>query len=77
MAAQPPTGIAPRVRVGGSEWFNLLWLGPIGVVLLLVAVAVAEGLGSDPAVQRFIRRYPGTLYSAQVDAATGFPAWPR
>jgi sulfoxide reductase catalytic subunit YedY len=23
-------GIAPRVRVGRSRWFNLLWLMPIG-----------------------------------------------
>ena len=28
-------GIAPRVRVGRSRWFNLLWLLPIGFVLLL------------------------------------------
>src|SRR6185503_8852667 len=47
-------GIAPRVRVGASKWFNLLWLLPIGFVLLLVAVAVAKGLRGDPSVQRFI-----------------------
>jgi len=28
------SGIAPRVRVGRSRWFNLLWLLPIGFVLL-------------------------------------------
>ena len=71
------TGIAPRVRVGRSRWFNLLWLLPIGLVLLLVAVAAAKGLRGDPAVQRFIRRYPGTLYSPRAKAATGFPAWLR
>ena len=53
-------GIAPRVRVGRSKWFNLLWLLPIGFVLLIVAVAVAKGLRGEPAVQRFIARYPGT-----------------
>ena len=37
-------GIAPRVRVGRSRWFNLLWLLPIGFVLLIVAVAAAKGL---------------------------------
>ena len=68
-------GIAPRVRVGRSKWFNLLWLLPIGLVLLLVAVAVAKGLRGDPVIQQFIARYPGTLYSARATAATGFPAW--
>ena len=29
-------GIAPRIRVGRTRWFNLLWLLPIGFVLLLV-----------------------------------------
>jgi thiosulfate reductase cytochrome b subunit len=71
------TGIAPRIRVGRSKWFNLLWLLPIGLVLLLVAVAVAKGLRGDPAIQRFIARYPGTLYSARAKEATGFPAWLR
>ncbi|MGI8881286.1 MAG: hypothetical protein ACR2KJ_12440 [Jatrophihabitans sp.] len=37
-------GVAPRVRVGRSRWFNLLWLLPIGFVALIVAVAVAKGL---------------------------------
>lgn len=37
-------GIAPRVRFGRSRWFNLLWLLPIGFVLLIIAVAVAKGL---------------------------------
>ena len=70
------TGIAPRVRVGRSRWFNLLWLLPIGFVLLIAAVAVAKGLRGDPAVQRFIARYPGTVEHSQ-PATTGFPAWVR
>ena len=37
-------GIAPRVRIGQSRWFNLLWLLPIGFMLLLAAVATAKGL---------------------------------
>jgi methionine sulfoxide reductase catalytic subunit len=41
-------GIAPRVRVGGSRWFNLLWLVPIGFLLLIVAVAIAKGLRGEP-----------------------------
>jgi hypothetical protein len=29
------SGIAPRVRLGRSRWFNLLWLLPIGFVVLI------------------------------------------
>ena len=64
-------GIAPRVRIGRSRWFNLLWLLPIGFVLLLVAVAAAKGLRNMPSVERFIVRYPGTIESASAKANPG------
>jgi methionine sulfoxide reductase catalytic subunit len=67
-------GIAPHVRVGRSKWFNLLWLLPLGFVLLLIMVAVAQGLRDMPSVQRFVARHPGTLPSAQV-AHPGLPWW--
>jgi sulfoxide reductase catalytic subunit YedY len=70
-------GIAPRVRVGRTRWFNLLWLIPLGFLGLLIAVAVAKGLRQDPSVQQFIRRYPGTVESSQPDATTGIPGWAR
>ena len=70
-------GIAPRVRVGRSRWFNLLWLLPIGFIVLLILVAVAKGLRGEPAVQRFISRYPGTLAPSHPQATTGFPVWAR
>ena len=54
-------GIAPRVRVGRARWFNLLWLLPIGFVLLIVAVATAKGLRNMASVQRFIADHPGTV----------------
>ena len=69
-------GIAPRVRIGNGKWFNLLWLLPIGFVLLIIAVAIAQGLRGELAVQRFIERYPGTIAPTGTDATTtGFPAW--
>ena len=67
-------GIAPRVRVGRSRWFNLLWLLPIGFVVLIVAVAAAKGLRNIPSVERFIARYPGTIVSADAQANPGFPS---
>jgi hypothetical protein len=58
-------GTAPHVRVGRSRWFNLLWLLPIGFVVLITAVAVAQGLRKIPSVEQFIARYPGTVVSAE------------
>jgi DMSO/TMAO reductase YedYZ molybdopterin-dependent catalytic subunit/thiosulfate reductase cytochrome b subunit len=66
-------GIAPRVRVGRSRWFNLLWLLPIGSVVLIVAVAAAQGLRHMPSVAAFIARYPGTPPGAR--AGAGFSPW--
>jgi DMSO/TMAO reductase YedYZ molybdopterin-dependent catalytic subunit/thiosulfate reductase cytochrome b subunit len=68
-------GIAPRVRIGRSRWFNLLWLLPIGFVVLIVAVAAAKGLRNMPSVERFIVRYPGTVQSASDRTNAGLPVW--
>jgi methionine sulfoxide reductase catalytic subunit len=68
-------GIAPRVRVGRNRWFNLLWLLPIGFVVLIVAVTAAKGLRSMPWMERFIVRYPGTIETASAKAGPGPPAW--
>ncbi len=66
-------GIAPRVRIGRSRWFNLLWLLPIGLVVVMVAVAAANGLRNMASVERFIARYPGTIDTASADADPGLP----
>ncbi len=71
----PASGIAPRVRVGRSRWFNLLWLLPIGFLALLVAVAAAKGLRNTPAVERFVARYPGTVVPSGAAAHPGLPIW--
>ena len=68
-------GVAPRVRVGARRWFKLLWLLPIGFVLLISAVAGAQGLRHISSVARFIARYPGTIPSATVRAEPGLPVW--
>lgn len=67
------SGIAPRVRVGRSKWFNLLWLLPIGFLLLIIALAVAKELRGLPSVAAFIRKYPGTV--APPNGKLGFPIW--
>ncbi len=69
------TGIAPRLRVGKHRWFNVLWLVPIGFVVLLVGVAAAKGLRAVPAVEAFIQRHPGTDYAVAFDRP--MPGWLR
>ena len=67
-------GVAPRIRVGRNKWFNLLWLIPIGLVLLIIGIALAKGLRELPVVQEFMATYPGE--SELPDGApVGFPAW--
>jgi len=67
-------GVAPRVRIGQGKWFNLLWLIPIGFALALIAIAVAKGLREVPAVESFVRAYPG-MSELPAGAPVGFPAW--
>jgi methionine sulfoxide reductase catalytic subunit len=69
-------GVAPRVRVGRSRWFNLLWLLPIGFVILVAAVALAQGLRELSSVQAFIVRNPGVVVD-HPEQTTGFPVWLR
>jgi DMSO/TMAO reductase YedYZ molybdopterin-dependent catalytic subunit/thiosulfate reductase cytochrome b subunit len=68
-------GISPRLRIGRSRWCNLLWLLPIGFVVLLVAIAAAKGLRGIPTVQQFITRYPGTIPPTGRAPITGTPLW--
>ncbi len=68
-------GIAPRVRIGRSRWFNLLWLLPIGLLGLVVAVAAAKGLRGMPSVQGFIEEYPGTVLPPGAERDAGLPVW--
>ncbi len=67
-------GVAPRVRIGSSKWFNLLWLIPIGLVLLITGIAVAKGIRDLPVVQEFLQQYPGES-KLPATAPLGFPAW--
>ncbi|HWU45381.1 MAG TPA: molybdopterin-dependent oxidoreductase [Humibacter sp.] len=67
-------GVAPRIRIGHAKWFNLLWLIPIGLALLIVGVAVAKGLREIPAVQDFMHRFPG-MSELPANAPVGFPVW--
>ena len=71
----PNRAIAPRLRIGRDRWFNVLWFLPIGFVLALAAVAVAQGLRNTPAVASFIARYPGEVLPAHAIENAGMPWW--
>ncbi|ORX04482.1 oxidoreductase [Mycobacterium triplex] len=66
----------PSVRIG-RRWFNLLWLLPLGVAGMLVAVALAQQLRQYEWMQAFIERYPGTSKSFAPPVYSGFPSWLR
>jgi len=68
-------GTAPHIRFG-RRWFNLVWLLPITVVLLVVGIAVAQQLRTHGFVQSFIADYPGTD-TAPSSGYSGFPWWLR
>lgn len=68
-------GVAPRVRVGRDRWLNLLWLVPLGFVVLLAAVAVAKGLRETAWVADFLNEHPGTVLPAGAEEGAGFPPW--
>jgi thiosulfate reductase cytochrome b subunit len=69
----PRKGIVPEIRFR-KRWYSLLWSIPVLWGGVIVLVAVAQSLRALPAVQEFIRAYPGIAQNApSVD--TGFPMW--
>ena len=69
----PQTGVVPRVRIG-RRWISVLWSLPIGTVMPMVLIAVAQALRERPQVKAFIAQHPGIAQAApSVDS--GFPWW--
>lgn len=56
------------------RWVPLLWLVPIGLVLLIAAVLAAQWLRTLPDIQSFIADYPGET-AIPAGTAVGFPWW--
>jgi methionine sulfoxide reductase catalytic subunit len=71
----PQRAIVPRIRLG-QRWISTLWALPVLVLLLVLAVAVAQQLRTVPAVQAFIVRYPA-LVPLSSAVHSGFPWWLR
>ena len=71
----PVMAHVPHVRIG-KRWFSTLCLLPIGAAGLIIGIAVCQQLRTYPAVQDFIKTYPGTG-TFQPPVTIGFPLWLR
>ena len=69
----PRRGVIPHIRFR-KRWYNLLWSIPLLWGSIIVLVAVAQNLRALPAVEAFIRHYPG-ISQAAPSVDTGFPVW--
>lgn len=50
----PQVGVVPKIRIG-RRWINVLLALPLGFVLLVIGVAVAQALRESPAEGRSAR----------------------
>ena len=71
----PQWGEVPRIRIG-KRWVNVLWALPIAFVVLVLGIAVCQGLYETLWFQQFLARYPGIPKSAPA-VDSGFPLWLR
>lgn len=65
---------ADKKSITESRWFKLVWVVPAALAVLLAIVLAAKGLRELPAVQSFMRDFPGRS-ELPADAPVGFPAW--
>jgi thiosulfate reductase cytochrome b subunit len=61
-------------KTASRRWLTLAWAIPAALVVLLLVVLAAKGIRELPAVQSFMRDYPGRS-ELPAGAPVGFPAW--
>lgn len=66
----------PAIRIG-RRWYSTLWLVPIAVAGLIVAIALAQQLRQYGWMQSFLDSHPGTSATYARPVTSGFPAWLR
>ena len=76
---RPGSWLPPQWGRGASDPFgqariNVLWAIPITFVVLVLGIAVCQGLYATPWFQQFLARYPGISAPA---VNSGFPLWLR
>jgi thiosulfate reductase cytochrome b subunit len=65
---------AKGASVTSSRWFKLVWIIPAALVVLFLVVLAAKGIRELPAIQSFMKDYPGRSALPE-GAPVGFPAW--
>ena len=65
----------PRIRIG-KRWVNVLWILPLAFVILVLGIAVCQGLYDSQWFHGFAARYPGISKSA-LAVYSGYPLWLR
>ncbi|MEO7123839.1 MAG: hypothetical protein ABI400_12125 [Lacisediminihabitans sp.] len=63
-----------NASITSSRWFKLVWIIAAALVALLIVVLAAKGIRELPAVQSFMKEYPGKS-ALPGGAPVGFPAW--
>ena len=65
----------PRIRIG-KRWVNVFWILPIAFVVLVLGIAVCQGLYDSAWFAQYVARYPGITKSA-LAVHSGYPLWLR
>lgn len=69
------SGLADRLSTfRASRWFRLVWIAPLSIVVVLVAVFGAQAFRASTAGGDFLTTYPGESHLPEW-APVGFPAW--
>jgi len=63
-----------NASITSNRWFTLVWAIPAALVVLVLVVLAAKGIRELPAVQSFMKDYPGRSALPE-GAPVGFPAW--
>jgi DMSO/TMAO reductase YedYZ molybdopterin-dependent catalytic subunit/thiosulfate reductase cytochrome b subunit len=66
----------PSVRIG-RRWFSSLWLIPLGLIGLVLAIAAVREMAHYEWFHEFVARYPGTSTQYVEPVESGFPWWLR
>lgn len=69
--AQPTSRLAAFRQ---SRWFALVWIVPVTIVVLALIVLAARGVRALPAMQSFMKDFPGAS-PLPTSTPVGFPAW--
>ncbi|MEO6986140.1 MAG: molybdopterin-dependent oxidoreductase [Paralcaligenes sp.] len=71
----PQRAQIPQIRIG-KRWINVLWILPIAFVVLVLGIAVCQGLYNSLWFHQFVAHYPG-ISRSMPEVHSGYPLWLR